>query len=358
MNRSNYNFGLHCLALLTAAATFPLIFMGGLVTSHHAGLAVPDWPNSFGYNMFLFPPRLWLGGILYEHTHRLAATIVGLLSILLCIWAWVVESRRWVCWLGTAVLGAVIFQGILGGLRVVLVNLDLAMVHGCFAQAFFCLTALMAVVTSKWWMTAPDLGDAPDSSQGRRLLVASLLTVMVVYSQLIIGAVMRHEGAGLAVPDIPLVYGKLLPPTNPRQLADINALRAWKLDLPPVTLGQIWIHYAHRVGAVVVTLAILGLALHILLFHRRRRELRNLAVVLLVLLGTQLALGLATVYFRKPADVASAHVAVGALVLMSSFVLAVRAARLYDRHGRLLMAWRQSPAIEGAAARKRMLNPL
>src|SRR5438477_1754678 len=127
----NYDPLLHNLAVLTACATFPLIFMGGLVTSHQAGMSVPDWPNSYGYNMFLFPPRLWIGGILYEHTHRLMGTIVGMLSIALTIVAWRIESRRWVRWLATSVLGAVILQGVLGGLRVVLVKLDLAIVHAC-----------------------------------------------------------------------------------------------------------------------------------------------------------------------------------------------------------------------------------
>src|SRR6476660_8128039 len=154
MPDSVYNPWLHRIALLTAAATFPLIFMGGLVTSHGAGMSVPDWPNSYGYNMFLFPPRLWVGGILYEHTHRLMGTVVGMLSIALTIAAWKTETRAWARWLATGVLGAVIFQGILGGLRVVWVNLDLAIVHACFAQAFFCLAVLTALVTSRWWVEA------------------------------------------------------------------------------------------------------------------------------------------------------------------------------------------------------------
>ena len=329
-----YNPGLHRLALLTAAATFPLIFMGGLVTSHGAGLAVPDWPNSYGYNMFLFPPRFWVGGILYEHTHRLMATVVGMLSIALCAWAWITDSRKSIRWLATAVLIGVIFQGILGGLRVVLVNLDLAMVHGCFAQAFFCLTALMAVMSSRWWIEAPDLKTAHDGDAGRRLVRAGMLTVAIVYCQLIVGAVMRHEGAGLAVPDLPFIYGKLVPPTTQAQLDSINSLRAWKLNLPPVTLPQIWLHYLHRIGALIVSITILGLALHVFLFHRHRTKLVRLAAFLLVALAAQLVLGLATVYYRKPADVASAHVAVGALVLVTSFVLTVRAVRLFGMPSR------------------------
>src|SRR3954471_16280120 len=156
MKTGRYNPFLHRLALLTAAATFPLIFMGGLVTSHGAGMSVPDWPNSYGYNMFLFPPRLWVGGILYEHTHRLMATVVGILSIALTIVAWRTETRRWVRWLAASTLLAVILQGVLGGLRVVLVKLDLAIVHACIAQAFFCLAALVAVVTSRWWLEPED----------------------------------------------------------------------------------------------------------------------------------------------------------------------------------------------------------
>src|SRR5215210_8980715 len=113
MIRSVYNPALHRVALLTAAATFPLIFMGGLVTSHGAGMSVPDWPNSYGYNMFLFPPRLWIGGIFYEHTHRLMGTIVGMLSIALVIAAWR-EPRRWVLHLAIALLSCVIIQGVLG----------------------------------------------------------------------------------------------------------------------------------------------------------------------------------------------------------------------------------------------------
>src|SRR5437660_5701730 len=104
MSSPPHNRTLHFIALLTACATFPLIFMGGLVTSHGAGISVPDWPNSYGYNMFLFPPRLWIGGILYEHTHRLMGTIVGMLSIALCILAWKTEPRRRVRGVAPAVL--------------------------------------------------------------------------------------------------------------------------------------------------------------------------------------------------------------------------------------------------------------
>jgi heme a synthase len=161
----------------------------------------------------------------------------------------------------------------------------------------------------------------------------------------VVGAVMRHEGAGLAIPDIPWVYGGVFPPTTQAQLNFVNELRAWTLGLPPVTLGQIWLHYAHRVGALLVSLVVVGLAAHVILFHRRQGRLLGLALVLLGLLVTQLVLGLATVYYRKPADVASAHVAVGALVLMTCFVLTVSAMRMFWRVG----SWQLAVGREEAA---------
>ena len=145
---------LHWLAILTFVTTVPLIFLGGQVTTRQAGLSVPDWPNSYGYNMWLFPPSLWKGGILWEHTHRLVATLVGFLSILLSICAWKVERRKWARWTCYSVLAAVIFQGVLGGLRVIWTNLDLAIVHACVAQAFFCLEVFACVVTSRFWIKA------------------------------------------------------------------------------------------------------------------------------------------------------------------------------------------------------------
>jgi len=326
-----YNPGLHRVALLTAFATFPLIFMGGLVTSHGAGMSVPDWPNSYGYNMFLFPPRLWIGGILYEHTHRLMGTVVGMLSIVLCAWTWRVERRPWVRWLAAGVLGAVIFQGVLGGLRVVMVELDLAIVHACVAQAFFCLTALMCVVTSRWWLHASDESILPTQRDGRRLIMLAGVCLFAVYAQLIVGATMRHYGAGLDVPDLPLAYGKILPPTTDSQLADVNAYRTWTLHEQPVTLAQVWLHMGHRIGAVVVSAAVIAASVLVLRRHRDQRALLRPALLMLALLVAQLTLGVLTVLMKKPADVASAHVAVGALTLVSCCVLTVRAARLYAR---------------------------
>src|SRR5689334_23065823 len=256
MIQSHYSPTLHRLALLTAMATFPLIFMGGLVTSHGAGMSVPDWPNSYGYNMFTFPPSKWVGGIFYEHTHRLMGTIVGMCSIALTIAAWKLETRRWARWLATGVLGAVIFQGVLGGLRVVMVKLDLAIVHACFAQAFFCLAGFAALATSRWWSQT----ETPTTTTGRALISACGLSLVIIYGQLIIGATMRHYDAGLAVPDFPLAYGQILPATDTLGMKKINQERIWKLDLKGVSANQVRLNLAHRAGAAAVSIAILLVA--------------------------------------------------------------------------------------------------
>ena len=139
---------------------------------------------------------------------------------------------------------------------------------------------------------------------------------------------MRHLGAGLAIPDIPLVFGHWLPPLTSTQMDTANRVRNWTYHLDRVTLGQIWLAYTHRIGAVAVTTAIASLVAMIVRSRRVLNDLLAPAGVLVVLLLTQITLGLLTVYFRKPADVASAHVACGALVLVTAFVIASRAVRL------------------------------
>jgi heme a synthase len=385
---TSHNPWLNRLAWMTAIATFPLIFLGGLVTSHGAGMSVPDWPNSYGYNMFTFPPSQWIGGIFYEHTHRLLGTVVGLAATLVYMVAWgrghsptsrkrllvwgalalaatTVSSlfeptrriyfhllfgyaafvllgsiacrnpdpRLWVRRLSTAVLIGVIVQGLLGGLRVVLVHLDLAVIHGCFAQAYFCLLALMIVVTSRWWH-ANEPG-APTHA-GRTLATLSIVGVVLVFGQLVLGATMRHYRAGLAIPDLPLAYGSVLPPMTGEELEAANKVRAWELNLEPVSLVQVWLHFSHRVMAVVVSVALVILEVHVLRRHRRHRGLVVPGVALVQLLAIQLGLGIFTVMLRKPADIASLHVAVGALVLVTTFVICARALRLYGRAGSLV----------------------
>jgi cytochrome c oxidase assembly protein subunit 15 len=262
------------------------------------------------------------------------------------------DERQWVRWLSIATLVAVCIQGVLGGLRVVLVELDLAIVHACFAQAFFCLTALMVAVTSKWW-TGAELAKgfevlpaerasalpASSSIDTRREYVCpcsdrtarlAIVAVLIIYLQLVAGAVMRHYDAGLAIPDLPLAYGQVLPPADAAGLESVNQWRSWhpEMNLDRVTLMQVWVHFAHRVGAVLVTVAVLALVVRVLRSRRGERLLVRPAVLLIVLLVAQLTLGVLTVLWQKPADVATLHVAAGALTLVTTFTIAVRTMRL------------------------------
>ncbi len=161
--------------------------------------------------------------------------------------------------------------GHLGGLRVVLIKLNLAIVHACLAQAFFCLTALVAAVTSRWW------GDRTPATQHspaayKSLAGLAVIATAVIYLQLIAGAVMRHYQAGLAIPDFPLAYGQLVPPTSDHALAAANDFRVWKLNMDTVSMAQVWIHFAHRLGAVVVTLLVGAVVAKTLLRHRGQRR--------------------------------------------------------------------------------------
>jgi cytochrome c oxidase assembly protein subunit 15 len=297
---------LHRYAVLVAACTLLLILAGGMVTSTGSGLSVPDWPTTYGYNMFTFPIRSWVGGILYEHGHRLIASTVGMLTIGLALWLWLRDPRGWVRRLGAIGLAAVTLQGVLGGLTVLyFLPAPVSIGHAGLAQLFFCVSVSLALFTSRAWLTPPS---APiDDPMLRRL---SLATVAILYAQILLGATMRHTGAGLAIPDFPWAFGHLVPP-------------AWS--------APIAIHFAHRVTALVALLAILATSSHVWRHHGGRGELARPAVLLTVLALGQIALGAFVVLTKKGVGVNTAHVAVGSLVLATSLVLALRAHRLRFR---------------------------
>ena len=188
---SSFSAWPHRLAVVLACATFPLLFIGGLVTSKGAGLAVPDWPTTFGYNMFLYPWSAMIGNIFYEHSHRLVAAAVGLLTITLALVFWLRERRYWLRWLGVAALLLVILQGVIGGLRGVFLEHTLAIVHAAFAQAFFALTVSLAIFTSAQWTGEPAGELIADGGRLRRLCA---LTTGLIYIQSVFGAVLRHTG--------------------------------------------------------------------------------------------------------------------------------------------------------------------
>src|SRR6266403_2875833 len=163
---------LNRFAWCTVVATLLLLCRGEIVTSKNAGLAVPDWPTTFGYNMFLFPASRWVGGILFEHTHRLIASTVGLLTLILAGWLWRTEWRRWVRLLGLTAVGVVILQGVLGGIRVTLLKDEIGVFHACLAQAFLGLLVVIALVTSPTWLQTNSLTLA----EARKLRVLALAT--------------------------------------------------------------------------------------------------------------------------------------------------------------------------------------
>ena len=305
---------LNRFAWLNAIATLFLICSGGMVTSKGVGLAVPDWPTTFGYNMFLFPVSKWIGGIFFEHTHRLIASTVGMLTIILAIWLWFVESRRWVRILGLAAVGAVILQGILGGLRVTMLKDQIGIFHACLAQAFFALMVIIALVTSQWWRNpvAAVLRAAGTSRAAKRLQRVALLTTVLIYVQLALGATMRHQHRDLSITDFPTAYGRWIPDTSPAAIATINAARD-RVGMSDVSAAQIWLQMAHRFGAVLVAIGVIWF------FSGAHQEkispLRGLSTAWLIGVFVQITLGTWTIWSNKAADVATTHVAVGAAML-------------------------------------------
>lgn len=289
--------GLHRFALLTAGATFILLFLGGLVTSTGSALAVPDWPLSFGQVM---PPMV--GGVLFEHGHRLAASTVGLLTIVLMVWTLRREARPWVRGLATAALVAVILQGALGGLTVLYkLPLAVSVSHACLGQTFFCIVVTLALVTGRTWNAALPR-EAPSAAR-----MVTLATTALLFGQLILGALTRHLHAGLAIPDFPLAFGRLIPPFDTVLIAA---------------------HFAHRVGALIVFSAISLTVAIVLKEHGHQAWLRRPALLLLALVLLQITLGATIIWTHRAVLPTTAHQTTGAAVLATSLVLTLRTRRL------------------------------
>ena len=300
----------HRLAVALLCAAFPLIWVGGLVTTYRAGMAVPDWPNTYGYNLFLYPWTTWVAGpwdLFIEHGHRLLGALVGLLTIALVAEIWRNDARRWLRWLAALALALVVLQGVLGGLRVVLDRVLLAKIHGCTGPAFFALATALAVFTSRTWHVRRPVEHAA-AGRGQRLAVG---LAVLAYVQLLIGAEMRHLSAGMAPADFrtALVFHIIL-------AAALVVNAAW-------LVGVTIVHWSAN------------------------RELLRPAIALTVLLFVQLALGactwlakygwpnwldpwsLAAGYVVQAEGfaaslLATAHVANGSLILAVSVVAALR----------------------------------
>lgn len=190
----------HRIAALLAVLVFPLIWLGGMVTTADAGMAVPDWPGTYGYNMFLYPIETWLFGpfdLMVEHGHRLLASFSGLVAIVLVIATFRTESRNWVRWFSVALLALIIFQGLLGGFRVLMDARTLAKIHGCVGPTFFASVTAFCVVTSRWWTghskTSSLVNAAVERGVKTKLLSRfAILLLLTSTTQLVFGAIVRH----------------------------------------------------------------------------------------------------------------------------------------------------------------------
>ncbi|MEP6809015.1 MAG: COX15/CtaA family protein [Chthoniobacterales bacterium] len=335
---------LNRFAWLLAGCTLFLICSGGMVTSKGVGLSVPDWPTTFGYNMFLFPVSQWVGGIFFEHTHRLAASAIGLLTIILAVWLWRVESRKWLRVLGIVALGAVILQGVLGGLRVTLLKDEIGIFHACLAQAFFGLLVLIAVATSKSW------NERMAEKRGGSALWFPIVATALIYLQLGLGATMRHQHRDLAILDFPAAYGSVIPDTSPKRLAEINQMRDARA-LSDVTAGQIWLQLVHRFGALLVTI---GVVASWFIFRRGQghvsSRLKNLSTVWVGSVFCQITLGAWTIWSNKAADIATAHVAMGATLLALGIGISALSWRQCHNSGEATQNALTSRALERAHA--------
>jgi cytochrome c oxidase assembly protein subunit 15 len=285
---SHYRPWLHAYTVFVACATFFLIIAGALVTSNDAGLSVPDWPTSFGsFRM----PRM-VGGVLYEHGHRMIAATVGLLTVILAVWMWLRDPRRWARRLAAAAVLAVIAQGILGGITVLFyLPVAISTGHAALAQTFFCLLVTLALTTRRDWRW--DESKVEEEAAAPSLRQLAVATTGAIFIQLVLGAVYRHDGMGV---------------------------------LP------------HILGAMVVTLLVAWLSTRVFTRFRSLRRLTGATGVLLGLVILQVFLGVGAYSMRiafrdapQPlppvVNVTTAHVALGALVLAASVILTLQVFR-------------------------------
>ena len=468
MNCASNQRWLHRFAVITAGATLCLIWVGGLVTSHGVGMAVPDWPTSYGYNMFYFPISKWVGGIFYEHTHRLLAVVVGVLTSLLAAWLWSRETAgrtRWsglavivllvsmlghrgskqaegglegvplhirllalivpvllavgiaqafrtrgaLRWLGMTAFFAVLLQGILGGFRVAQMQDALGIFHATLAQLFLVLVSVMALMTSRWWRetgapaatAAPagwrsgaddsvcaslagdsparprrndgPTGESPVGDYGRRVACTTTMAASgcgretreqklsiydagrlryvfgfvtgIILAQLVIGASMRHQHAGLAIPDFPSAYGTWWPATDADSIARYNRERVELTAMNPITAAQVTLQMVHRITAMVIFVSVAWLAGAARSRLGAGSPVARLAAIWFGAILLQVILGAATIWTSKAADIATAHVAVGALSLVIGSMATMvtwRASRHRQRSGAAVPADRKS----------------
>jgi heme a synthase len=301
---ATYNAYVHRFAVFVVLWTILLLIAGALVTSNDAALSVPDWPLSYGT---LTPPMV--GGIVYEHSHRLIAAGLGILTLLLAIVLWVGDQRRWLRWFGMIAVLGVIVQAILGGQVVIrLLHYWLPVIHACFAQIVFAAVLSIAVFTSRWWMSErPQLEDRGSPS----IHTVALLNAGVIFFQVFLGAGFRHQ------------------------------------EMP------IWPHIA---GALAVLAMVIWTAVVLRKRFSESRELSRSRILLHAIFGVQFLLGLGTYWSRlttadapqpMPLTIALTvtHTVVGALVFAGSVVIVLLCQRVVPRRRELAAAAHSQAAV-------------
>ncbi|HTM37104.1 MAG TPA: COX15/CtaA family protein [Terriglobales bacterium] len=280
-----YNPWHHRVAIFIASLTFVVIVAGALVTSEDAGLSVPDWPTSYGHILRL-PP--WVGGIVYEHSHRMIASVTGILTTLIAFWTLFVDGRRWMKILGFAALGTIVVQGILGGVTVLnFLPPAVSTAHAAVGQTFFCIAVAIAVFTGRKWVEEVPSPVVDDGHP--KVLVLCAYSLGLLYVQLVFGGMFRHHGM------------------------------SW---------------WPHVVNSVTVALCLTWTGVRALTTFPRVRTIRRAAALLLFTLVVQLLLGFMAFLTRIawPGTEASnsmvvstvAHTSVGALLLAITAVLTIQ----------------------------------
>ncbi|MED5475329.1 MAG: COX15/CtaA family protein [Candidatus Neomarinimicrobiota bacterium] len=335
-----YHPYLHYWCFFTTICTFCLIFVGALVKSTESGLSVPDWPTTYGENMFLFPISSMVGGVLYEHGHRLFASFIGFLILVQTTWILSVEKRSWIRKISVITLGTVIFQGTLGGLTVYyLLPIWISASHGTIAQTTLCLTVLLTVSTSKKWIKQSKENISP------KLFKISLIVTILIWIQLVLGALMRHSESGLIAFDFPLMNGDLIPTVD--KIYDYNQLRnnfIWEnidnsdstlthrhlLDehLEPITPFKMLIHFAHRFWALVVFTGIIYLLFSTYKLNKNKHLMKIPVFILLITAIGQIILGVFSIWSIRDILITTMHVSNGSLVLAVSFYITIWTWRL------------------------------
>ena len=294
---------------LTVFSTLFLIFAGALVKSHEVGLSVPDWPTTYGKQMFTFPLSDMVGGIFYEHGHRIIATIVGFFTMIQAIWLGFSHYPNWLKKLGFVALAMVIIQGLFGGITVLFFLPPLvSIIHGILAQTFFIMTIIIAYSMSQ------ERENRVDNGMVQAIRKGALLMGGLVYIQLILGALMRHTGSGLAIPDFPTMGGMWIPTFSSEMMANINYI-LFDLDLDSVSKGQVIIHFIHRLGAVIVTGTIGYFYAKYGEIIKASQRSKAVFISIIVIVIIQFSLGVLTVLSARSPYIASFHVVTGAALL-------------------------------------------